>query len=167
VTANPSVLRVFIIEDNEDVAVSTSLLLKFLGHGSETVSRGEAALEKALAYRPDLLLIDLALPEVDGYELANQFRSNCAFDDTPMFAFSGYADAVHRQRAMDAGFDGFMSKPFTIADLESVCRRAQTVIAETNVRVQRALAAAHATREISRRCRAALDEFWLNRCASD
>ena len=165
--ATETAMRVLVVDDNEDVALGTSLLLRMLGCDAELATSGEIALEKALAFVPDLMLIDLAMPHLDGHELVNQFRLIPAFGDKPMIAVSGYVDAVHRQRAFEAGFDGFVSKPFTAPELENVCNHVRAVIAQTKTAIEQSKAAADTTRRTSRRCQAELDEFWLNRRVSD
>jgi CheY-like chemotaxis protein len=117
------VLRVLVVEDDDDNAETTSLLLRMLGHETEVAYSGETALEKAPSFVPDLMLIDLAMPRFDGFELENCFRLIPAFNKTPMIAVSGYVDALHRQQAFEAGFDGFLGKPFTKDDLAEVCDR--------------------------------------------
>jgi CheY-like chemotaxis protein len=138
-----------------------------LGYKSEVAANGQIALEKALAFEPDLLLVDLAMPYFDGYELANRFRLIPAFGSTQMIAVSGYADAAHRQRAAEVGFDGFVSKPFTKDDLEDVCKRVKSRIAETSKAIEDARAAVEATSGVNEKCRHGLGEFWLNRKASE
>lgn len=161
--ATEPALRVLVVDDNEDVALGTSLLLDMLGCDCEVATSGEIALEKALACNHDLILIDLAMPRIDGYELAYRFRLMPALVDLPMIAVSGYVDAAHRERAWEAGFDGFVSKPFTAGELESVCHRARAIIARTKTAIEQSKAAARAAREKSRRSRIELEVFWLNR----
>ena len=165
--ATETALRVLVVDDNEDVALGTSLLLGMLGCESEVATSGEVALEKARTFAPDLMLIDLAMPHFDGFDLANRFRLIPAFGDKSMVAVSGYVDAVNRQRAWEAGFDGFVSKPFTACELESVCNRARAVVARTKATIEQSKAAADATKRTSQRCQAALDDFWLNRRVND
>ena len=160
-------LRVLVVEDNEDVALGTSRLLKALGCESDVATSGDAALEKAPAFHPDLMLIDLAMPYLDGYELVNRFRVIPAFGDTPMVAVSGYVDANHREQARAAGFDGFVSKPFSSCDLENVCARARAAIDKSKAAIEQSRAAAAEGEKTNRLCRTDLDEFWLNRRVSD
>jgi CheY-like chemotaxis protein len=148
-------LRVLVIEDDDDTAQSTSLLLRTLGHESEAVPSAVAALERAPVFHPDVMLVDLAMPGCDGFELANRFKHNPAFDKTPMIAVTGFVDPKHRDMAFDAGFDGFVSKPFTIGDLEDVCNRVGATIG----RAMEPKKAATTSRKLSRR----RSDFWLNR----
>lgn len=160
-------MRVLVVEDNGDVAESTSRLLRMLGYESEIAANGQIALEKAAAFAPDLLLVDLAMPHLDGYELANRFRLIPAFGGTQMIAVSGYVDAAHRQKAAEVGFDGFVSKPFTKDDLEEVCNRVKSRIAETSKAIKDAHAAVETSSGVNEKSRHGLGEFWLNRKASE
>lgn len=135
-------MRVLVIDDNEDVALGASLLLEMLGCESALVTSGDAALEKAPTFHPDSMLIDLAMPHLDGYELADRFRVDPAFAGTPMVAVSGYVDANHREKAQAVGFDGFVSKPFTVRELENVCNRVRAVIARTRTAIEASRVAA-------------------------
>lgn len=153
-------LKVLVVEDDEDTAESTSLLLRTFGFETESACSGNAALEKAPVFKPDLMLIDLAMPHFDGLELANRFRLIPAFNNSPMIAVSGYVDAKSRRRAFDAGFDGFISKPFTKDDLAAACDRVQVIIAESKALTDKSKAAVAASRELSRRSRS---DFWINR----
>src|SRR3569623_1627268 len=135
-SAVSSPLRILVVEDDADTAESTSLLLRMLGHSSRAALSGESALEEAAAFAPALMLIDLAMPVLDGCELANRFRRMSSFGNTPLIAVSGYADAPHRQQVLEAGFDGFLSKPFTKNDLEDLISRVQTVLTRTTAAIE-------------------------------
>lgn len=151
-------LRVLIVEDDDDSAQSTSLLLRMMGHDTEVACSGETALEKAPLFVPELMLIDLAMPHFDGYELENCFRLIPTFNKTPMIAVSGYVDALHRQQAFEAGFDGFLGKPFTKDDLAEVCDR--VVRASPLERMASGGRPRTARRELIPRSRF---DFWINR----
>lgn len=152
-------MKVLVVEDDDDTAESTSLLLRTFGCETELACSGTAALEKAPAFKPDLMLIDLAMPHFDGLELANRFRLIPAFNKTPMIAVSGYVDAKSRRRAFDGGFDGFVSKPFTKDDLAAACDRVQVLIAQAKALINMSKAAVAASRELTRRSRS---DFWIN-----
>lgn len=156
-------LRILVVEDDVDTAESTSLLLRTLGHRSRAALSGEGALTEAPAFHPDLMLIDLAMPKLDGCELANRLRLMPDFGQTPLIAVSGFVDAKHRQLAVDAGFDGFLSKPFTLEDLQGLIARVQVAICQTNAVADETRQRAAAARETVRRTREALDDYWVNR----
>ena len=118
-------LRIFVVEDDVDSANSLALLLRWLGHESHVAVDGAVALEIASVLQPDLMLIDLAMPNLDGCELAERLRERAEFAKTPLVAVSGYVDGKHRQHAADAGFDDFLGKPYTADDLLQLFARLQ------------------------------------------
>src|SRR5262249_48949272 len=82
--------RVLVVDDNKDMADSTAMLLRGSGHDVRVAYSGTTALDGALAYRPDAVLLDLGLPEMDGYEVARHLRQNPQFKDVLLIAVSGY-----------------------------------------------------------------------------
>lgn len=116
-------MRVLVVDDNHDIAVSLATLLRHCGHDAHTAESGEAALRDAPALRPDVMLIDLAMPRLDGLSVARQLRQTPECAATPLVAVSGYSDDEHRQQAMAAGFDDFIVKPCPMADLMQVLQR--------------------------------------------
>ena len=118
-------LRIFVVEDDVDSANSLALLLRWMGHESHVAVDGAVALEIASVLQPDLMLIDLAMPNLDGCELAMRLRERGEFAKTPLVAVSGYVDSKHRQQAADAGFDDFLGKPYTADDLQQLFARLQ------------------------------------------
>jgi CheY-like chemotaxis protein len=108
--------RILIIEDHADSRETLATLLTLLGHQSEVAGDGPAGVERALAGRPDVALIDLGLPGLDGYEVARRIRD--ALDrQVFLVALTGFGQAEDRQRALEAGFDAHMLKPVDIKDL--------------------------------------------------
>lgn len=127
-SALPS-LRIFVVEDDVDSANSLALLLRWMGHESHVAVDGAVALEIASVLQPDLMLIDLAMPNLDGCELALRLRERSEFAKTPLVAVSGYVDSKHRQQAAEAGFDDFLGKPYTADDLLQLFARLQPKLA--------------------------------------
>ena len=156
-------LRILVVEDDADTAESTSLLLRTLGHSSRSALSGEGALAEAPAVLPDLMLIDLAMPKLVGCVLANRLRLMPDFSETPLIAVSGFVDARHRQQALEAGFDGFLSKPFTMEDLQGLIARVQVAICQTNAVAEETRQRVAAARETVRKTRDSLNDYWLNR----
>lgn len=156
-------LRVLIVDDNDEAGVSMATLINRLGHVAEVAAGGESALQKAPSLHPDVMFIDLAMPEVDGFSLARQLRGMPEFVETPLIAVSGFVDAEHRAQATAAGFTGFLPKPYSPPALLDTLERVQARIenSRTMVAQMRAVAAqARAKNEASRR---ALDEYWPTR----
>ena len=104
-------LRVLIVEDNQDAAESLAMMLELWGHAVETASDGLAALELVARREPDVVLSDLGLPGMDGYELARRLRQRPGLQDAVLVALSGYGRDEDKCRALDAGFDHHLVKP--------------------------------------------------------
>jgi len=115
-------LRVLVADDCADAADSLALLLQLWGHDVRVVYSGAAALESAAAYRPDVLLLDLAMPGMGGCDLARQLRRRASLKESLLVAITGYADDVHRRIGLTAGFDLYLAKPVDPATLEALLR---------------------------------------------
>ncbi len=113
-------LRVLIVDDNRDGADSLGLLVEALGNQVHVTYGGTQALDVANAFQPDLMLIDLVMPDVDGCDLASQLRRMPAFKETKIVAITGLKDEKHRVLAMKAGFDLVLVKPAALADIKAV-----------------------------------------------
>ncbi len=155
-------LRVLVVDDDWDTTESTSDLIRSLGHNALSANSAETALAHAPSCRPDVMLIDLAMPKFDGLELAKRLRKQPQFAETPLVAISGYVDLDHRQLALDAGFEDFLAKPFLLCDLQAVFHRVQGRVSKTQNAIEQTHAAVEASRELNRQTREALDEFWRN-----
>jgi two-component system, chemotaxis family, CheB/CheR fusion protein len=112
--------RVLIIEDNADAAESLKEALELDGHHVELASSGPAGLEHARACAPDVVLCDIGLPMMDGYEVARLFRADGALRGVPLVALTGYALAADQKKALDAGFDRHLSKPADLGGLQRI-----------------------------------------------
>ena len=106
--AKPCVL---IVDDNEDAAHMLAMLLEDDGHEVMTESDPMIALERAQATQPDVFLLDIGLPRMDGHELARRLRATDAGRGATLIALTGYGQAAERQKAQAAGFDHYMVKP--------------------------------------------------------
>lgn len=107
--------RILMVNDEEDLLVLCKLTLEESGHTVEIVTSGQAALEKALAVRPDLLILDWVVPDMDGQELLRLWKAMPDLDDVPVLAISALQDGAARAR--EAGADDFLQKPFGADDL--------------------------------------------------
>jgi two-component system CheB/CheR fusion protein len=103
--------RVMLVEDNPDAAESMQMLLELLGHDVHVAHDGAGALPLALAYRPDVMLVDIGLPGVDGYEVARRVRAEPRLAGTLLIALTGYGRAEDKRLAEAAGFDRHLTKP--------------------------------------------------------
>lgn len=103
--------RVLLVEDDDDVAESMSALLAMDGHTVSTANNGIAAIETLHAFEPDVVLLDLGLPGIDGYQVARLMRSKTRREDLVIIALSGYGEEEHRRSSKEAGCDGHLVKP--------------------------------------------------------
>jgi len=115
--------RIVIVEDNADIRMLLRAELKRLGHEVEVAGEGSEGLQTILDAKPDVALIDIGLPGIDGYEIARRVRETLG-DAVYLIALSGYGQAEDRQRAHDAGFDVHLTKPAGIMELEGVLAKA-------------------------------------------
>ena len=111
------VRRILVVDDNTDAADSTAMVLKLEGHEVKVACDGPTALQCATDFRPDVILLDIGLPDMDGYEIARRFRAIPSFTDTLLIAVSGYAGDEHRERARQAGFNHYLVKPASLTRL--------------------------------------------------
>jgi CheY-like chemotaxis protein len=117
----PSARRVLIVDDNVDAAKALSILIKSLGvRQVRTATSGAQALQIAAELRPEVILLDLKMPEMDGYEVARLLRQETWGKDILLVAVTGWGAEEHRRRSKDAGFDVHITKPADIAALEAV-----------------------------------------------
>jgi CheY-like chemotaxis protein len=115
--ARPDQLRILVVEDNPDTAESFTTLLEVWGHKALFALDGQAALSAAEAFGPEVVICDLGLPGMDGYELARTMRRRPALRGAVLIALSGYGREEDRKRAAEAGFDHHLVKP---ADLDAI-----------------------------------------------
>src|SRR5690242_12523026 len=113
--ATPS-LSILLVEDNDLVAYSLAAILRRKGHDVQVAGSGEAALEAARACRPDVALVDIGLPGIDGYEVARRLHG----PDVLLVALSGRTDDDSRREAADAGFATQLEKPVAFDELDRV-----------------------------------------------
>jgi CheY-like chemotaxis protein len=103
--------RVLLVEDNAQNQYLVTVLLEHRGWSVTPASTGLAALELAASDRPDLVLLDIQLPGMDGYEVARRLRLLDRFDEVPIVAVTSYAMLGDRERALSAGCNGYIEKP--------------------------------------------------------
>ena len=113
-------LRVLVVDDNKDAVQMLEMLLEMSAHDVRTAHDGPAALEAALLHRPHVVLLDIGLPGLDGYEVARKIREQAIFKDVVLIATTGYGQDRDRQRSHDAGFDHHLVKPLDFDTLEHI-----------------------------------------------
>jgi PAS domain S-box-containing protein len=110
-TAAPLRRRVLIVDDNADAAESLAVLLSMHGHDTRVANDGEAALVSAAGFRPDVVFLDIGMPNLDGHETARRLRAQPGGNAMVIVALTGWGQAEDRQRSKDAGFDHHLVKP--------------------------------------------------------
>ena len=112
--------RVLVVDDNVDAAETLGLLLSALGADARVVHDGERALEAMKIYQPDLVILDIGMPGMDGYEIARRIRADFSRQPAKLVALTGWGQEEDRRRAEAAGFDHHLTKPADIAVLRSL-----------------------------------------------
>jgi CheY-like chemotaxis protein len=115
--AGDSPRRILVVDDNIDAAESLRFLLEARGHIVETVYDGPEALGQVVEFDPGIVLLDIGLPGMDGYEVARRIRAMPNGSRIRLFAVTGWGQAGDKQRALDAGFDSHVTKPMDLATL--------------------------------------------------
>ena len=110
--------RILLVEDNLDSREMLQMVLTELGHRVDTAADGVAAVERALAEPPEVMIVDIGLPLADGYQVAERVRSSLG-PTVRLIALTGYGQQEDRARALRAGFDKFLTKPVEVSELSS------------------------------------------------
>jgi len=112
---------VLVVDDNEDSAESLALLLGVQGHTVRVETDSRNALEAVADFAPDVAILDVGMPHVDGYELARRIRRQPWGASVCLVALTGWGTEKDRRRSQDAGFDHHLVKPATPESLEEIC----------------------------------------------
>jgi PAS domain S-box-containing protein len=112
--------RILVVDDNIDAATSLAMLLKLLGHETRVVHSGPDALAAVEADPPEVVLLDIGMPLMDGFEVARRLRAGPHADRLLLVAITGWGQAADRQRTKEAGFDHHLTKPVEFAMLQAV-----------------------------------------------
>ncbi|HXY32829.1 MAG TPA: ATP-binding protein [Planctomycetaceae bacterium] len=113
-------LRVVIVEDNSDVRSMLKTLLEYVGHRVEIASDGLAGVELIERTRPDVALVDIGLPKMNGYQLASRIRRNEAHRNVYLAALTGYGQPADQEKALSSGFDAHLAKPVSLEHLRKL-----------------------------------------------
>ena len=114
----PARQRILVVDDNRDAATTLAMLLKFLGNEVQTVHDGPSALRSVEEFCPNIVLLDLGMPEMDGYEVANRLRELPGRQNMVLVALTGWGQTDDRQKTHDAGFDKHLVKPVNLDTLQ-------------------------------------------------
>ena len=116
-------LRVLIVDDNRDSAEMLQVMLSMLGHAVSVAHTGRAAIETVVSTRPHVVLLDIGLPDMSGYDVARELRAS-HHAPVHLIALTGWGQEEARQEAADAGFDRYLTKPADPALLERILQEA-------------------------------------------
>jgi two-component system, sensor histidine kinase len=112
--------RILVVDDNRDAADSLGTLLRFLGAEVQVAYGGAEALSAVEKFHPAVVLLDLGMPEMDGYEVAKRIRQRAEFEDVTLIALTGWGQEEDRRRAQDAGFNHHLVKPADLSSLQAL-----------------------------------------------
>jgi PAS domain S-box-containing protein len=124
--SGPTGVRVLVVDDNVDAGAMLALMLESFGHEARVVVDGPSALTEAARFQPDVALVDLGLPVMDGFELAERLSAQAAHPVT-LIAVTGYGQARDRHASADAGFAAHLVKPVDMDELREVLDRARAI----------------------------------------
>jgi CheY-like chemotaxis protein len=116
-------VRILLIEDSEDILFLMKAELETMGHTVITAINGQLGIEAAQAHRPDLIVSDVKMPVVDGYQLMRTLRGIAELRATPSIALTGFGSKADIERAIAAGFDACLSKPAKPEDISLLIRQ--------------------------------------------
>ena len=114
--------RILIVDDEPNIVLALELLMKREGYEIRTVGDGEAAVEAAKQFRPDLILLDVMMPRMDGYEVCQRLRADPALKDVAIVMLTAKGREVEREKGMALGADLYITKPFSTRDVVSKVR---------------------------------------------
>jgi CheY-like chemotaxis protein len=120
---SPRPRRVLVVDDNPDAAVSLTLVIRELGHVAEWAMDGIAAIDVARRLRPEIVFLDLALPGIDGYEVAERLKREPGLDGVRIIAMTGSGSEQDRRRTLEGGFELHIVKPVDPRFLDSLLAR--------------------------------------------
>ncbi len=124
--------RILVVDDNRDTADSLATILQLMGHDTEMAHDGLEAVRAAAAFRPDVVLLDIGLPQIDGYEAARRIRAQQGRSDMLVVALTGWGQEEDKRRALEAGFDHHLTKPIGIEVLQQVLALAKPHLSKSS-----------------------------------
>ncbi|MGV8949511.1 MAG: response regulator transcription factor [Cypionkella sp.] len=115
--------RILVIEDEDNIALALDFLMTREGYVQDRIASGAGALERIRATLPDLVLLDVMLPEVSGYEICQSIRMDPALAHIKILMMTARGSALERRKGLALGADGFIAKPFELKELRAEVRR--------------------------------------------
>lgn len=118
VNTTPPRFRILVVDDNQDSALSMAMMLSIMGHETRTAHDGESAVSSAESFLPDVVLLDIGLPKLNGYEVAQRIRENVWGQSMFLIAVTGWGQDEDRARSSEVGLNVHMVKPVEPSALE-------------------------------------------------
>lgn len=118
--------RILVVDDNYDSAKTLSVMLELMGNETHSAHDGLAAVEAAEAFRPDLILLDIGLPKLNGYDACRRIRDQPWSQGMVIVAITGWGQDEDRCRSRDAGFDEHLVKPVDVDELTRILAASKT-----------------------------------------
>jgi DNA-binding response OmpR family regulator len=115
--------RILVVEDEDNIALALDYVLTREGYDHERIANGAEALPKIRDTAPDLILLDVMLPEVSGYEICQNVRMDPRLKDVKILMMTARGSAIERRKGLALGADGFIAKPFELKELRDEVRR--------------------------------------------
>lgn len=115
--------RILIVEDEDNIAVALEFLMTRDGHSHSRLSSGRDALAAIRRDRPDLVLLDIMLPDVSGYQIVEEMRADPGLRGVRVLMMTARGSVIERKKGLALGADGFLAKPFELAELRSEIAR--------------------------------------------
>lgn len=115
--------EILVIEDEDNIAIALDYLLTREGYTQTRLATGAGAVDMICTRKPDLVLLDVMLPEVSGYEICQRVRANHGCDGVRILMMTARGSAMERRKGLAMGADGFISKPFELKELREEVRR--------------------------------------------
>ena len=119
-----------VVDDNDDAAASLAALLRLSGNDARVVHDGEEGVQAAISWRPDVILLDIGLPKINGYEACKRLRAHSATTGARIIALTGWGQEQDRRNSRDAGFDAHLVKPVDYDELERILRSSPAATSE-------------------------------------
>ncbi|SET19945.1 response regulator transcription factor [Paracoccus homiensis] len=115
--------RILVVEDEDNIATALDFLLTRDGHDHDRMATGAEAVSRIRATHPDLVLLDVMLPDVSGYQIVQDVRADPALSDVRVLMMTARGSVVERRKGLALGADGFIAKPFELSELRSEMAR--------------------------------------------
>jgi two-component system, OmpR family, phosphate regulon response regulator PhoB len=115
--------HILVVEDEDNIAIALDYLITREGYAQTRIATGAGAVDLIRSLRPDLVLLDVMLPEVSGYEICQAVRQDAALASVKILMMTARGSAIERRKGLAMGADGFISKPFELKELRAEVRR--------------------------------------------